>query len=77
MIVLGIRHVIDLESVPLEVEQFFLEFLNVENTSDLGLFIVLKDNLKSFDLNFSYDRCYGYDIGQIWKETQRCSKTVV
>ena len=52
---------VDMESVPLKVEELFLEFLIVENTSSLGLFKVLQEALNSLDLDINYVRGQGYD----------------
>ena len=45
----------------LRVEEFFVEFIKVDDTSGLGLFDVVMDTLDSLDLNVLDVRGQGYD----------------
>ncbi|XP_057429853.1 uncharacterized protein LOC130722970 [Lotus japonicus] len=61
-----IRYV-DISSNSVSVEESFLGFLNVNDTTGQGLFDVLQDELKSLDLDIFDVRGQGYDNGSNMK----------
>ncbi|XP_039050204.1 uncharacterized protein LOC120191298 [Hibiscus syriacus] len=68
-----IRYV-DGSSNTFKIEEFFIEFLQVNDTTGQGLFKVLEDVLKSHDLDIDNIRGQGYDNGSNMKAISSLKK---
>ncbi|XP_074326936.1 uncharacterized protein LOC141664878 [Apium graveolens] len=58
---------VNVSSNPIQVEEYFVEFLKVDDTSGLELFSVLENALVTLDLDIDNIICQGYDNGSNMK----------
>ncbi|XP_004289060.1 PREDICTED: uncharacterized protein LOC101313258 [Fragaria vesca subsp. vesca] len=58
---------VDVSTSPIKVDEYFLEFLNLSNTSEHGPFEQLQNVLKALDLDIDDIRGQGYGIGSLVK----------
>ena len=58
---------VDMSTSLIKIKEYFLEFLNMHDTSGCGLFNALQSVLISLDLNIHNVRGQGYDNGSNMK----------
>ena len=58
---------VDISSTPIQVNEYFLEFLKIDDTSGKGLFDAIIDELKIVGLDINDLRGQGYDNGSNMK----------
>ena len=54
---------VDMSTSPIMVEEYFLEFLQVDGTSGKGLFSALVEEIENLKLDINYIRGQDYDNG--------------
>ncbi|XP_075091514.1 uncharacterized protein LOC142171720 [Nicotiana tabacum] len=59
---------VDISATPIKINEYFLEFLKVDDTSEKGLFEVIIDEIKNIGLDIDNLRGQGYDNGSNMKE---------
>ena len=68
---------VDVSTSPITVKEFFLEFLNVDDTSGMGLFGELQEALVNLELDIGDLRGQGYDNGSNMKGKNKGVQTRV
>ena len=69
---------VDISTNPIMIQEYFLGFLNVDDTSGKGLFDELVEELKCLGLDIQCARGQGYDNGSNMKgKKSRCAKKII